>query len=105
MKYYLRLNYDKKVIEVDATPFKEDDRLFYVNVNKLDKPFPTKTPHQLIDIQTGIMVMCATSKEKVIAKYHEKLDTYNKLKENQSAYLNKLHRELNEIISTFKKSH
>ena len=104
MKYYLRLG--KEVFEVEGTKFKEDDRLFYVNlrknnlsVNEGKYQLVTEGNHLLVDIRTGIYVINAKSKKALFEMYQqqekEKYDNF--LSQNKELMI-KYEKELKELI-------
>jgi hypothetical protein len=95
MKYYLRLR--DEVAEVEGTKFKEDDRLFYVNLRKNDLSTNGKI-YQLVDIRTGIYVFSAKNKKTLFEIYQQQKEKYiNFLKTNEKLMI-KYENELKELI-------
>ena len=104
MKYYLRLC--NEVYEVEGTKFKEDDRLFYVNlrknnlsVNEGNYQLVNEGNHLLVDIRTGIYVINAKSKKALFEMYQqqEKEKYENFLSQHENLMI-ELEKELEELI-------
>ena len=104
MKYYLRLI--NKVFEVEGTKFKEDDRLFYVNlrknnlsVNERNYQLVTEGNHLLVDIRTGIYVINAKSKKALFEMYqHQEKEKYDNFLSQNKELMIKYEKELKELI-------
>ena len=94
MKYYVRLN--DEVAEVEGSKFKEDNRLFYVNLRKNNLSV-NDANYLLVDIRTGLYVFSAKSKKTLFEIYQqqkEKYDNYFQYKELMIKY----EKELKELI-------
>lgn len=104
MKYYLRLIND--VFEVEGTKFKEDDRLFYVNLRKNNLSVSegnyqmiNEGDHLLVDIRTGIYVINAKSKKALFEIYQQKeKERYNSFLSQNEKLVSKYEKELKELI-------
>lgn len=101
MKYYLRLR--DEVVEVEGTKFKEDNRLFYVNLRKNDL-YTRQENYQLVDIRTGIVAFSAKTKKGLFELYSQQKEKYdNFLKQNESLMV-KYENELKKLIEKKNKS-
>ena len=104
MKYYLRLIND--VFEVEGTKFKEDNRLFYVNLRKNNLSVSegnyqmiNEGDHLLVDIRTGIYVINAKSKKALFEIYQQKeKERYNSFLSQNEELMIKYEKELKELI-------
>ena len=104
MKYYLRLR--NEVFEVEGTKFKEDNRLFYVNLRKNnlsvsegDYQMINEGDHLLVDIRTGIYVINAKSKKALFEIYQQKeKERYNSFLSQNEELMIKYEKELKELI-------
>ena len=104
MKYYLRLC--NEAFEVEGTQFKEDDRLFYVNlrknnlsVNEGKYQLVTEGNHLLVDIRTGIYVINAKSKKALFEMYQQQeKDKYDNFLSQNKKLMIKYEKELKELI-------
>lgn len=104
MKYYLRLR--DEVFEVEGTKFKEDDRLFYVNLRKNNLSVSegnyqmiNEGDHLLVDIRTGIYVINAKSKKALFEIYQQKeKERYNSFLSQNEELMIKYEKELKELI-------
>ena len=104
MKYYLRLIND--VFEVEGTKFKEDNRLFYVNlrennlsVSEGNYQMINEGDHLLVDIRTGIYVINAKSKKALFEIYQQKeKERYNSFLSQNEKLMIKYEKELKELI-------
>lgn len=104
MKYYLRLIND--VFEVEGTKFKEDNRLFYVNLRKNNLSVSegnyqmiNEGNHLLVDIRTGIYVINAKSKKALFEIYQQKeKERYNSFLSQNEELMIKYEKELKELI-------
>lgn len=104
MKYYLRLKND--VFEVEGTKFKEDNRLFYVNLRKNNLSVSegnyqmiNEGDHLLVDIRTGIYVINAKSKKALFEIYQQKeKERYNSFLSQNEELMIKYEKELKELI-------
>ena len=95
MKYYVRLN--DEVAEVEGTKFKEDNRLFYVNLRKNNLSV-NEANYLLVDIRTGLYVFSAKSKKALFEIYQQQKERYdNFLKQNEKLMI-KYENELKELI-------
>ena len=95
MKYYVRLN--DEVAEVEGSKFKEDNRLFYVNLRKNNLSTNGKN-YQLVDIRTGIFVFSAKSKKVLFEIYQQQKEKYENFLNKNENYMIKLEKELKELI-------
>ena len=103
MKYYLRLK--QEVFEVEGTKFKEDNRLFYVNLRKNNLSVSERNyqlinegDHLLVDIRTGIYVINAKSKKALFEIYQQQKESFdNFLKQNEKLMI-KYEKELKKLI-------
>ena len=104
MKYYLRLR--QEVFEVEGSKFKEDDRLFYVNLRKNNLSVSegnyyliNEDNHLLVDIRTGIYVINAKSKKALFEIYQQQeKERYNNFLNQNKKLVVKLEKELKELI-------
>ena len=104
MKYYLRLR--QEVFEVEGSKFKEDDRLFYVNlrnnnlyVSEGNYYLINEGNHLLVDIRTGIYVINAKSKKALFEIYQQQeKGRYNNFLNQNEKLLVKYEKELKELI-------
>ena len=104
MKYYLRLI--NEVFEVEGTKFKEDNRLFYVNLRKNNLSVSegnyqmiNEGDHLLVDIRTGIYVINAKSKKALFEIYQQKeKERYNSFLSQNEKLMIKYEKELKELI-------
>ena len=104
MKYYLRLN--DEVFEVEGSKFKEDDRLFYVNLRKNNLSVSegnyyliNEGDHLLVDIRTGIYVINAKSKKALFEIYQQQeKERYNNFLNQNEKLVIKYEKELKELI-------
>ena len=104
MKYYLRLI--NKVFEVEGTKFKEDNRLFYVNLRKNNLSVSegnyqmiNEGDHMLVDIRTGIYVINAKSKKALFEIYQQQeKERYNNFLSQNEELVSKYEKELKELI-------
>ena len=104
MKYYLRLI--NEVFEVEGTKFKEDNRLFYVNLSKNNLSVSegnyqmiNEGDHLLVDIRTGIYVINAKSKKALFEIYQQKeKERYNSFLSQNEELMIKYEKELKELI-------
>lgn len=95
MKYYVRLN--DEVAEVEGAKFKEDNRLFYVNLRKNNLSV-NEANYLLVDIRTGIHVFSAKNKQELFEIYQQQKERYdNFLKQNEKLMI-KYENELKELI-------
>ena len=104
MKYYLRLR--QEVFEVEGSKFKEDDRLFYVNLRKNNLSVSegnyyliNEGDHLLVDIRTGIYVINAKSKKALFEIYQQQeKERYNNFLNQNEKLVVKYEKELKELI-------
>ena len=104
MKYYLRLR--QEVFEVEGSKFKEDDRLFYVNLRKNNLYVSegnyyliNEGNHLLVDIRTGIYVINAKSKKALFEIYQQQeKERYNNFLNQNEKLVAKYEKELKELI-------
>ena len=103
MKYYLRLR--DEVFEVEGTKFKEDDRLFYVNLRKNNLSVSegnyqmiNEGDHLLVDIRTGIYVINAKSKKALFEIYQQQKEKYDNYLSQYEKLVIKFEKELKELI-------
>ena len=104
MKYYLRLR--QEVFEVEGSKFKEDDRLFYVNLRKNNLSVSegnyyliNEGDHLLVDIRTGIYVINAKSKKALFEIYQQQeKERYNNFLNQNEKLVIKYEKELKELI-------
>ena len=104
MKYYLRLR--QEVFEVEGSKFKEDDRLFYVNLRKNNLSVSegnyyliNEGNHLLVDIRTGIYVINAKSKKALFEIYQQQeKERYNNFLNQNEELMIKYEKELKELI-------
>lgn len=101
MKYYLRLR--DGVAEVEGTKFKEDDRLFYLNLRKNDLPTNEKN-YQLVDIRTGICVFGAKNKKALFEIYQQQKERYDNFLKQIEKLMIKYENELKKLIEKKNKS-
>ena len=104
MKYYLRLR--QEVFEVEGSKFKEDDRLFYVNLRKNNLSVSegnyyliNEGDHLLVDIRTGIYVINAKSKKALFEIYQQQeKERYNNFLNQNEKLMIKLEKELKKLL-------
>ena len=105
MKYYLRLR--QEVFEVEGSKFKEDDRLYYVNLRKINLfavngenyQLINGDPYLLVDIRTGIFVCSAKSKKALFEIYQQQeKERYNNFLNQNEKLVIKYEKELKELI-------
>ena len=104
MKYYLRLR--QEVFEVEGSKFKEDDRLFYVNLRKNNLYVSegnyyliNEGDHLLVDIRTGIYVINAKSKKALFEIYQQQeKERYNNFLNQNEKLVVKYEKELKDLI-------
>ena len=104
MKYYLRLR--QEVFEVEGSKFKEDDRLFYVNLRKNNLSVSegnyyliNEGDHLLVDIRTGIYVINAKSKKALFEIYQQQeKERYNNFLNQNEKLVVKYEKELKDLI-------
>ncbi len=94
MKYYLRLN--NEVIEIEGTKFKEDNRLFYVNLRKNNLSV-NDANYLLVDIRTGLYVFSAKSKKTLFEIYQQQKEKYDNYFQYEKLMI-KYEKELKELI-------
>ena len=95
MKYYLRLN--DEVAEVEGTKFKEDNRLFYVNLRKNNLSI-SEGNYLLVDIRTGLYVFSAKSKKVLFEIYQQQKEKYDNYSSQYEELMIKFEKELKELI-------
>ena len=95
MKYYLRLN--DEVAEVEGTKFKEDNRLFYVNLRKNNLSV-NEANYLLVDIRTGLYVFSAKSKKTLFEIYQQQKEKYDNYFSQYEKLVIKYEKELKELI-------
>ena len=95
MKYYLRLN--DEVAEVEGTKFKEDNRLFYVNLRKNNLSV-NEANYLLVDIRTGLYVFSAKSKKTLFEIYQQQKEIYDNYFSQYEILVIKYEKELKELI-------
>ena len=95
MKYYLRLI--NEVFEVEGTKFKEDDRLFYVNLRKNNLSI-SEGNYLLVDIRTGLYVFSAKSKKALFEIYQQQKEKYDNYLSQYEKLIIKYEKELKELI-------
>ena len=95
MKYYLRLN--DEVAEVEGTKFKEDNRLFYVNLRKNNLSV-NEANYLLVDIRTGLYVFSAKSKKTLFEIYQQQKEKYDNYFRQYEKLVIKYEKELKELI-------
>lgn len=103
MKYYVRLN--DEVAEVEGSKFKEDNRLFYVNLRKNDLSVSEgnyqmidEGDHLLVDIRTGLYVFSAKSKKTLFEIYQQQKEKYDNYLSQYEELVSKFEKELKELI-------
>lgn len=95
MKYYLRLI--NKVFEVEGTKFKEDNRLFYVNLRKNNLSV-NEANYLLVDIRTGLYVFSAKNKKALFEIYQQQKEKYDNYLSQYEKLVIKFEKELKELI-------
>ena len=95
MKYYLRLN--DEVAEVEGTKFKEDNRLFYVNLRKNNLSV-NEANYLLVDIRTGLYVFSAKSKKTLFEIYQQQKEKYDNYLSQYEKIVIEYEKELKELI-------
>ena len=95
MKYYLRLR--QEVFEVEGSKFKEDDRLFYVNLRK-NNLSANDANYLLVDIRTGLYVFSAKSKKALFEIYQQQKEKYDNYLSQYEKIETKYEKELKELI-------
>ena len=96
MKYYLRLR--QEVFEVEGSKFKEDNRLFYVNLRKNNLSV-NEANYLLVDIRTGLYVFSAKSKKALFEIYQQQeKERYNNFLNQNEKLVVKYEKELKELI-------
>ena len=95
MKYYVRLN--DEVVEVEGAKFKEDNRLFYVNLRKNNLSV-NEANYLLVDIRTGIYVFSAKSKKTLFEIYQQQKEKYDNYLSQYEELISKYEKELKELI-------
>ena len=95
MKYYLRLN--DEVAEVEGTKFKEDNRLFYVNLRKNNLSV-NEANYLLVDIRTGLYVFSAKSKKTLFEIYQQQKEKYDNYLNQYEKIVIEYEKELKELI-------
>ena len=95
MKYYVRLN--DEVAEVEGTKFKEDNRLFYVNLRKNNLSV-NEANYLLVDIRTGLYVFSAKSKKALFEIYQQQKEKYDYYFSQYEKLVIKYEKELKELI-------
>ena len=95
MKYYVRLK--DEVAEVEGTKFKEDDRLFYVNLRKNNLSV-NEANYLLVDIRTGLYVFSAKSKKALFEIYQQQKEKYDNYLSQYEKLVIKFEKELKELI-------
>lgn len=95
MKYYVRLN--DEVVEVEGAKFKEDNRLFYVNLRKNNLSV-NEANYLLVDIRTGLYVFSAKSKKALFEIYQQQKEKYDNYSSQYEKLVIKFEKELKELI-------
>ena len=95
MKYYVRLN--DEVSEVEGAKFKEDNRLFYVNLRKNNLSV-NEANYLLVDIRTGLYVFSAKSKKTLFEIYQQQKEKYDNYYSQYEKLVIKFEKELKELI-------
>lgn len=95
MKYYVRLN--DEVTEVEGSKFKEDNRLFYVNLRKNNLSV-NDANYLLVDIRTGLYVFSAKSKKTLFEIYQQQKEKYDNYLSQYEELVSKYEKELKELI-------
>ena len=95
MKYYVRLN--DEVAEVEGSKFKEDNRLFYVNLRKNNLSV-NDANYLLVDIRTGLYVFSAKSKKTLFEIYQQQKEKYDYYFSQYEELMIKYEKELKELI-------
>ena len=95
MKYYVRLN--DEVAEVEGSKFKEDNRLFYVNLRKNNLSV-NDANYLLVDIRTGLYVFSAKSKKTLFEIYQQQKEKYDNYLSQYEELVSKFEKELKELI-------
>ena len=95
MKYYVRLN--DEVAEVEGSKFKEDNRLFYVNLRKNNLSV-NEANYLLVDIRTGLYVFSAKSKKALFEIYQQQKEKYDNYLSQYEKLVIKFEKELKELI-------
>ena len=95
MKYYVRLN--DEVAEVEGSKFKEDNRLFYVNLRKNNLSV-NDANYLLVDIRTGLYVFSAKSKKTLFEIYQQQKEKYDNYLSQYEKLVSKFEKELKELI-------
>ena len=95
MKYYVRLN--DEVAEVEGSKFKEDNRLFYVNLIKNNLSV-NDANYLLVDVRTGLYVFSAKSKKTLFEIYQQQKEKYDNYLSQYEELVSKYEKELKELI-------
>ena len=95
MKYYLRLR--QEVFEVEGSKFKEDNRLFYVNLRKNNLSV-NEANYLLVDIRTGLYVFSAKSKKTLFEIYQQQKEKYDNYLSQYEKIVIEYEKELKELI-------
>ena len=95
MKYYLRLN--DEVAEVEGAKFKEDNRLFYVNLIKNNLSV-NEANYLIVDIRTGLYVFSAKSKKTLFEIYQQQKEKYDNYLSQYEKIVIEYEKELKELI-------
>ena len=95
MKYYVRLN--DEVAEVEGAKFKEDNRLFYVNLRKNNLSV-NEANYLLVDIRTGLYVFSAKSKKSLFEIYQQQKEKYDNYLSQYEKIVIEYEKELKELI-------
>ena len=95
MKYYVRLN--DEVAEVEGSKFKEDNRLFYVNLRKNNLSV-NDANYLLVDVRTGLYVFSAKSKKTLFEIYQQQKEKYDNYLSQYEELVSKYEKELKELI-------
>ena len=95
MKYYVRLN--DEVAEVEGSKFKEDNRLFYVNLRKNNLSV-NDANYLLVDVRTGLYVFSAKSKKTLFEIYQQQKEKYDNYLSQYEELVSKFEKELKELI-------
>ena len=104
MKYYLRLR--QEVFEVEGSKIKEDDRLYYVNLRKINLfavngenyQLINGDPYLLVDIRTGLFVFSAKSKKALFEIYQQQKAKYDNFLNQNEELMIKYEKELKKLI-------
>ena len=95
MKYYVRLN--DEVAEVEGSKFKEDNRLFYVNLRKNNLSV-NDANYLLVDVRTGLYVFSAKSQKTLFEIYQQQKEKYDNYLSQYEELVSKYEKELKELI-------